>query len=230
MKQIRIIVDKRERISGIPDLLRQEGIQLSFKQLSVGDYVLSNRCAVERKSASDFVSSMFSGRLFDQVQRLSGAYELPLIIIEGNFFDPAQISGKEKAIYGAIAKISVETPAKFLFTESREKTATLLSTLANHEQTFHGWSPIVRRSPKQLTEDEMKLFVITSLPNIGLKLAYRLLRNFGTVKGIFNATSAELSRVEGIGRKKAQTITKLIKAPYGLERDEAKQIRLGEYD
>jgi len=230
MKQIRIIVDKRERISGIPGFLRQEGIQVSFRQLSVGDYVLSDRCAVERKSASDFVSSMFSGRLFDQVQRLSGAYELPLIIIEGSFFDSIQISGKEKAIFGAIAKISVETPTKFLFTESREKTATLLSTLANHEQIFHGWSPIVRRSPKQLTEDEMKLFIVTSLPNIGSKLANRLLRSFGSVKGIFNATSAELSRVEGIGRKKAHIVAKLIKNPYRLERDEAKQVKLGEYD
>lgn len=230
MKQIRIIVDKRERVSGIPEFLRKDGIQISFRQLSVGDYILSNRCAVERKSASDFVSSMFSGRLFDQVQRLSGAYELPLIIIEGSFFDSIQISGKEKAIFGAIAKISVETPTKFLFAESREKTATLLSTLANHEQIFHGWSPIVRRSPKQLTEDEMKLFIVTSLPNIGPKLANRLLTSFGSIKGIFNATSAELSRVEGIGRKKAHMIAKLIKAPYKLEKDEVKQVRLGEYD
>lgn len=230
MKKIRIIVDKRERVSGIPDFLKQDDILVSFRQLSVGDYVLSDRCAIERKSASDFISSMYSGRLFDQVQRLSGVYELPIIIIEGDFFNSVQISGKEKAILGAIAKISIETPTRFLFTESREQTAKLLSTLANHEQIFHGWSPIVRRSPKQLTEDEMKLFIVTSLPNIGPKLAYRLLRSFRSVKGIFNATSAELSRVQGIGRKKAHMIAKLVKGPYRLDKDEVKQIRLGEYD
>jgi len=63
---LRIVVDERERKSGIPDLLRAIGINIEMKTLPIGDYIVGPETVVERKSISDLVSSIFDGRLFDQ--------------------------------------------------------------------------------------------------------------------------------------------------------------------
>jgi DNA excision repair protein ERCC-4 len=50
----RVIVDEREKVSGVPELLRSSGLQVEYRLLEVADYVISSDCAVERKSGRDF--------------------------------------------------------------------------------------------------------------------------------------------------------------------------------
>src|SRR5260370_17437460 len=59
----RIIVDERERPSGVPDELRSLGAPIEYRVLDVADYVVGSY-AVERKSVRDFVSSLYVPRLF----------------------------------------------------------------------------------------------------------------------------------------------------------------------
>ena len=63
----RIVIDDRERKSGIPELIKKIGINVEIKTLQVGDYIVSPETVVERKSIQDFMSSIFDGRLFDPV-------------------------------------------------------------------------------------------------------------------------------------------------------------------
>ncbi|MEM3947070.1 MAG: ERCC4 domain-containing protein, partial [Metallosphaera sp.] len=70
----RIYVDSREFQSGIPDLLKELGAILFTQQLSVGDYVVSEGVAVERKSVYDLINSIYDKRFFDQLSRLREAY------------------------------------------------------------------------------------------------------------------------------------------------------------
>ena len=44
--QCRVIVDERERTSGVPDVLKAFGLMVDFRVLEVGDYVISSDCAV----------------------------------------------------------------------------------------------------------------------------------------------------------------------------------------
>ena len=52
--QLRIIVDEREKKSGIPDLLKAVGIKIELKTLVIGDYIVAPETIVERKSVQDF--------------------------------------------------------------------------------------------------------------------------------------------------------------------------------
>ncbi|MEM3875675.1 MAG: ERCC4 domain-containing protein, partial [Candidatus Micrarchaeaceae archaeon] len=81
---MKIIIDQRERNSDIINCLEKTGIDIERKTLPVGDYVVSNRICIERKTISDFESSLINGRLFDQIERLKQAYEFPIVLIEGN--------------------------------------------------------------------------------------------------------------------------------------------------
>ena len=84
VEDLRIIIDERERKSGIPKLLKDIGVNVEIKTLPIGDYIVSHETVVERKSINDLIASIFDGRLFDQCNRLKEHFQFPIILLEGN--------------------------------------------------------------------------------------------------------------------------------------------------
>ncbi|XP_024942375.1 DNA repair endonuclease XPF isoform X1 [Cephus cinctus] len=81
----RVIVDMREFRSELPALLHKRGIEIEPVQLLIGDYILSPEICVERKSISDLIGSLNSGRLYNQAVAMTRHYTKPMLLIE---FDP----------------------------------------------------------------------------------------------------------------------------------------------
>ncbi len=82
----RIVVDHRERSSGVPELLAaHDRVDLSFAELAIGDYVVDDRVIFERKTIDDFAKSIIDTRLFRQASRLNRASHRSAFIIEGRF-------------------------------------------------------------------------------------------------------------------------------------------------
>ena len=108
LKKLRIVVDERERKSGIPDLLKGIGINLEIKTLPVGDYIVAPETVVERKTISDLISSIFDGRLFDQCNRLKEHYQFPILLIEGDFDEIEELTENPFVFYGAISSIALD--------------------------------------------------------------------------------------------------------------------------
>ncbi|XP_078415233.1 DNA repair endonuclease XPF isoform X1 [Cetorhinus maximus] len=84
-EQQRIIVDVREFRSELPSLIHRRGIDIEPVTLEVGDYILTPDICVERKSVSDLIGSLNSGRLYTQCITMSRYYKRPVLLIE---FDP----------------------------------------------------------------------------------------------------------------------------------------------
>ncbi|KAI4369977.1 hypothetical protein MLD38_018366 [Melastoma candidum] len=81
-KEMQIVVDMREFMSSLPNVLHQKGMRIIPVTLEVGDYVLSPLMCVERKSIQDLFSSFTSGRLYHQVEIMSRYYRIPVLLIE----------------------------------------------------------------------------------------------------------------------------------------------------
>ncbi|KAL8480361.1 hypothetical protein ACS0TY_027052 [Phlomoides rotata] len=81
-KQMQIIVDMREFMSSLPNVLHQKGMHIIPVVLEVGDYILSPSICVERKSIQDLFLSFSSGRLYSQVEMMSRYYRIPVLLIE----------------------------------------------------------------------------------------------------------------------------------------------------
>ncbi|KAJ8916740.1 hypothetical protein NQ315_013945 [Exocentrus adspersus] len=81
VKQI-IIVDIREFRSELPALLHKRGIEIEPLTITVGDYILTPEICVERKSLSDLIGSLNSGRLYQQCIQMSRYYSKPMLLIE----------------------------------------------------------------------------------------------------------------------------------------------------
>uniref|UniRef100_A0A3Q1I197 DNA repair endonuclease XPF n=1 Tax=Anabas testudineus TaxID=64144 RepID=A0A3Q1I197_ANATE len=83
----RVIVDMREFRCELPSLLHRRGLDLEPITLEVGDYILTPETCVERKSVSDLIGSLQSGRLYTQCLSMTRYYRKPVLLIE---FDPAK--------------------------------------------------------------------------------------------------------------------------------------------
>ena len=210
---ITIVVDTRELSSSVVRELLSLGVISKPKRLEVGDYVLSSRVCVERKTTEDFLQSIIDGRLFEQAVMLKRSYARPVMLIEGDsLYTRRNIS--PQAIRGALAAIAIDLGIPIFFTESEAESAALIAAIARREQQEGGRYVEIRSEKRAATLKEQQEFIVAGLPNINTTLAKRLLKEFGSVEKIFTASKEELERVHGIGEKIAEEIRRVITSPY----------------
>ena len=68
-ESIKIIADVHEKNSLVIPTLIELGVEIEIKSLEIGDYLINN-IAIERKTSSDFISSMLSKRLQEQLNQI----------------------------------------------------------------------------------------------------------------------------------------------------------------
>ncbi|EFC49381.1 predicted protein [Naegleria gruberi] len=80
--RLTIVIDAREFRSTLPSLLNSSGYKVIPIQISVGDYIVSKHCCVERKSTTDLWQSLNSGRLFQQSEKMIKYYKHAVLLIQ----------------------------------------------------------------------------------------------------------------------------------------------------
>ena len=208
LENLRIIVDERERKSGIPDLLKSIGLNIEMKTLPIGDYIVAPETIVERKSIRDLMASVFDGRLFDQCSRLKEHFEHPVVLMEGNVDEIEEITENPLIFYGALSTVVLDFKIPVIPTPSAAHTAKLLVSMCSRKDTPKG--PYLKKIKKSSDLEKQQLSVLCSLPGIGEKFAVRMLTKFGTPLKVFSATTAELAKVEGLGDARAKKIKKTL--------------------
>ena len=205
-KPIKIVVDNREKI--VSRYLFDKA-ELEFKNLENGDYILSDRVIVERKTAEDFESSIIDKRLFKQLKDLK-KYERPILIIEGdNYF---RLS--EKIVNGAVISIMLDFNIPVMFSKDAEETANILVKMAEREQLKNKRTITIRTGKKPMSLKERQRFIVESFPDVGALTAENLLMKFGTIESIVNASEDELMEVEGVGKITAKKIKAVLTEKY----------------
>jgi len=212
-KRLRIIADHREEASGVIDELRELGVDLEICQLGVGDFILSDRVGVERKSVSDFLQSIVDKRLMPQAKLLCETFERPVLIIEGKGLYTRRAI-HPNAIRGTLAALATDIGIPMIPTVDEKETALILVAIARREQMVESREVAVRGEPKKFSLPECQRFIVEGLPGVSAVLAKRLLAHFGTVEKIMSASEQELQQVDGIGREKAREIRKVLTAIY----------------
>ena len=208
LSHLRIVVDEREKKSGIPNLLKGIGINLEIKTLPIGDYIVAPETIVERKSISDLVSSVFDGRLFDQCNRMKENFQFPIIIIEGNTDKIEELVENPFVFYGAVSSVAIDFKIPIISTPNASHTAKLLVSMCSRKDTTKG--PFNKKIRKSDDVQKQQLSVLSSLPGVGEKIAIRMLEKFGTPLKVFSASSTELSKISGLGGLRAKKIKKML--------------------
>jgi len=208
IEDVRIVIDERERKSGIPKLLRAIGVNVEVKTLPIGDYIVSHETVVERKSIHDFISSIFDGRLFDQCNRLKEHFKFPIILLEGNVDEIESITENPLVFYGALSTIAVDFKIPIIPTPNASHTAKLLVSLSSRKESIKG--PLLKKIKKSNDIQKQQLIVLCSLPGIGEKTAIRMLEKFGTPLKALSSSTKDLAKIPGLGESRAKKIKKML--------------------
>ncbi|PKP51780.1 MAG: hypothetical protein CVT90_02960, partial [Candidatus Altiarchaeales archaeon HGW-Altiarchaeales-3] len=200
---------------GIFKILKEK-VNVVVQHLVVGDYILSDRVCVERKTTEDFLQSIIDKRLMTQAAELSKNFAIPIIMVEGaagkDIYNLRQIH--PNAIRGAIATLAVNFKISIIQTQNEEDTANLLAIIAKREQVDEMRTVAIRGEKPVMSLIEKQRFIVESLPNVSGVLAKRLLEHFGSVQNVVNANEDELREVEGIGGVKAKDIGEVVRGRY----------------
>src|SRR6266705_5779642 len=137
---IHIRIDTQEQRSGIPALLAaMSQVHSEMAPLGMGDYdVGGDPCRVfERKTGSDFLSSLAQGRLFAQLTALRKSRFSPILLLEG---DPQRVSHSQmrpESIRGALTYITAILRVPVLPSRGPVDSAHLVYAAAKQCQVGH---------------------------------------------------------------------------------------------
>ncbi|MFB6292853.1 MAG: DEAD/DEAH box helicase [Halonotius sp.] len=213
---VEIVADQRELESTVArDLSKRDEITTRLETLAVGDYVLSDRVAVERKSVADFLDTLTGGdrSMFEQVGDLVRNYSRPIVLVEGE-----DLYGERNlhpnAIRGALSSLAVDFNASVLRTDGERETAELLATIARREQETRDREVSVHGEKSTKTLAEQQEYVVASIADIGPVTARSLLEEFGTVEAVMTAREEDLLEADGVGEVTAEKIRDVVGSEY----------------
>lgn len=204
--QVRVVADDRETAGGvIAELQRLDDVAVEVQRLAVGDFLVEENFAVERKTLADFAQSVIDARLFKQAAALAGGARRGLIILEGTAAAANEVGVSRESLQGALITVSVFYGLAVIRARDAAETARLLVYLGRQAQRFakgafprHGYRPKGRRA--------RQLFVLQGLPGIGPGRAEKLLDGLGSVQRVAAASAEELAAIDGIGETTAAKI------------------------
>ena len=213
--KLTIFVDPRETRAGIARFLQKAGVDLKLQNLGVGDYIVSDRVCIERKSTTDFLDSLVNKRrnLLEQIHRLKTEYEKPLLIIEGESIY-GQRNVHPNVVRAVMATIAIDYSVPILQTRDVADTASLIYVIAKREQMPTKNEPNPHGKKPSASLQEQQEYFISALSNIGIVTTRNLLRRFKTVERIMAASKEELMEAENVGEKTAEHIKKVLSTEY----------------
>jgi Fanconi anemia group M protein len=210
--QLTVLVDNRELRSELVQILRDRNVSLVYDNYFTGDYIVSTRCAIERKSMEDLIASLKDSRLFDEIIKMKNSFEHAVLLVEGSI---SQIHGiNPNALFGAMASIILKFNMSIIYTENSEQSADIIISLAKKEQ-FDDKKSVPIKVPKLPESDKGKIEVIlSSFPKLNVTRARALLNHFGSLQNILNASENDLQEVPGIGKTIAKEIARISRLNY----------------
>jgi DNA excision repair protein ERCC-4 len=210
----RIIVDSREFRSELPCLIHKRGIDVVPAMISIGDYILTPDICVERKSISDLIGSLNSGRLYNQCQQMTRYYSKAILLIEFdqnrsfNFKGRYMISREtnDAEIMEKIQILTIHFPKlRLVWSPTPYATAQLFEELKQNrdepdvELALHLGSDDPLNDLSTATEKyNTRLYdFLLKLPGINSKNIHNVMRKGGNMKKLAKMTEEELLEVVG---------------------------------
>lgn len=218
---VTIITDTREGASKIPrELALDQLVTVKQEQLEVGDFILSERVGIERKSTQDFADTIVGGdrSLFEQIGDLTKAYDRPVLIIEGTQ-DSLHTARNihSNAIRGTLVSVAVDFGVSMLWTRDQDETIEVLKVIAKREQTKTNTTVSAHGSKSTQTQTDEQEYIISAFSGIGSLTAELLLEEFGSIHAVLTASKDDLTTINGIGSKTADKLYDLTRAEYNAE-------------
>jgi ERCC4-type nuclease len=211
-----IIVDSREANTAakIVKALLERGANVRTETLEKGDYILSDQCAVERKTVHDFVYTLTRRFLFEQLFKLKEVYPKSLILLEGYMpviYKYSRI--QPSAVWGALFNLARNGVA-IINTTSYKETVDFLYVAARQEQIVEKRPATVHPFKKVDTIADAQIYLVASLPNVGREKALAILKSYQTPLNALMNVDDWPETVHGLGPKISGKVKDVLNTPF----------------
>ncbi|XP_064007856.1 Fanconi anemia group M protein isoform X2 [Pogoniulus pusillus] len=203
-----ILADSREISSGaevISSLKALHSMKVQVCSLGSGDYVVSNRLAVERMFLSELLSPASRSKVTQKIQCLQSTFERVCVIVEkdrAKAGEASRICQRTQYCDGVLAAL-LQAGVRILFSSCQEESAALLKDLALVEQRKNAaiCVPIEVESHRR----EMLNFYLT-IPNLSYPAALNMCHRFSSLKELANSSPMEIAAGAQVSAQKAEEI------------------------
>lgn len=210
-----ITADVCERASGVPQLLQALEAHVDVRALTRGDYVLGPETVVERKTVEDLHVSISGGRFWQQMRKIRAAGRWPCLVIEG----PSVFRGRVPAegVRGVCLAVT-DLGITIIRTEHPQDTAAWLYRLAIRRRDgavrkHRVYAQLPRAASASAPES-----ALAAAPGVSVITARTVLRRFGSLHQVGEASIHDLQALPGVGSKRAAAIAALIHDPWKAPR------------
>jgi len=203
-----IIVDDREP-KDIVSTLKAKNLSIKTDRIEVGDYLLPNGFAIERKE-DDLIQSILNNRLFEQLNNLC-QYDHPVLcLIIGNLYRTFYYSHSRyihKSYIGTLSTLTAKYPnLKIMFFENQND---FINYLVSLEKKLTEDKESTRPATMMRKGKSIKIKrenALTAIDGISVGKAKKLLECYGSIKNIANDSIENLEKAPGVGKKLAKNI------------------------
>ncbi|KAJ2942618.1 hypothetical protein O0L34_g2084 [Tuta absoluta] len=219
-----VIVDMREFRSDLPSLLHKKGINIEPVTIAIGDYILTPDICVERKSISDLIGSLNSGRLYTQSTQMCRNYSRPVLLIEfdqnkpfhlqGNFVVSTDISGAD--IQQKLQLLTIHFPRlKLVWSPSPYATAELFYELKQGRKNPNVAEALALSGENTADDIQHERYnnqiydLVQKLPGVSSKNIARLMNKGGSLDKLITLTQNELTAILE-NKNEAQTLYSIL--------------------
>ena len=172
-----------------PEIIIEElkkNSDLKVIRLKYCDYSFSD-VAIERKTLSDFFSSLKSGRLIGQMENIGMYYSSKFLIIEG-FFDFSYIKNINY-FHSVLLRITLDFDVKILFSLDEDSTADFIKRIYFRKNLNY---------IKEIKKD--KIYHAAKFFGISIKKLKIVMSKFPNINSIVIADEKEFKSLKGIGK------------------------------
>lgn len=206
-----LFIDDREPAKVIAQI-KQLVPDAEMRRMECGDYVIED-FAIERKTISDLMGSVFDERYWRQLANLKNTYPHTCVIVEGHPFNamhngsilkPAEIKLVDSVINSTVMKWSIPVVC----------TVDYLGT-ANKISDYYKMSEKKSSKPRAMVKKQLdpklaQLSMLQVIDGVGAIAASRLLSSF-TFRELVNVSDPSVlsKKVVGMNRKQSENIVKV---------------------
>lgn len=218
-EQYPLVVDSREQ-SNVTAILDSYGIKYTRAMLPTGDFEITTpegEVTLERKTMTDFIGSLMTGRLEEQMRRLA-LKPCPMLLLTGSFEDYRRYAKTTKftadQVVGAVASCIVKYGLRGVFWVQKEhndphSTGISLACKIIRKVSEGKLDQIPDRKLKD-TKIYPQRELIGLICGVPSPVSEALLTHFGCVRAILDAKDEDLLKVKGMGETRIKKMRKLL--------------------
>lgn len=190
-----LLIDCHEPAGIIEHL--QSRIPTATLKLKYGDYSFSD-IVIERKTLSDFFTSLKNNRLQEQMESISRYYTDKYLLLEG-FFDFSFVNNID-FLYSKLLDLMLDFDVKIIFSKDTEQTVRIIKKLY-YKKNFLYINNVEKKD---------KIYHAVRFFGIHRKRLEIMFSKFGSISSIAKADKKDFKGIKSIGKKTRDKVKRVL--------------------